>query len=162
MSAKKSNSTAGFTLVEIMAAIAILLVAILGTFAFRYNATLGARRADLQTTAARTALLLCESWRGADDPNAFDPTLLADTDSSSSLAVELAYEGPTCPSDFTLLGIYRVTVQDINYYATLSWKDVSTRLRALNIAVAWDLRGSGADYSQLTYRPFKLTTYFTD
>ena len=48
----------------IVVAVVILLIALIGTSTFRYAAALDGRRADAQTTAARAALLLCESWRG--------------------------------------------------------------------------------------------------
>lgn len=168
---KRPGFTAGLTLVEVMAAVAILAIAALGTSAFRYHAALAARTADLQTTAARTALLLCESWRGASDPNTFDPTQLAtsDDDSDSALAIEaitiykgvtmLAYEGVAVPVDFTPLGIYSITIDGVNYHAALSWKDILLGLRALNVIVAWDPRGSGSDIYGLSNKSFKLTTY---
>jgi prepilin-type N-terminal cleavage/methylation domain-containing protein len=158
---KRPGFTAGITLVEIMAAVAILAIAALGTSAFRYHAALGARTADLQTTAARTALLLCESWRGASDPNTFDPTQLATSDLNSALAIGTIdiYEGHAVPADFTPLGIYGITADGVNYYAVLSWKDISPGLRALNVIVAWDPRGSSSDIYELPNKSFKLTTY---
>lgn len=160
---KRPRSEAGLTLIEVMAAVAILAIAALGTSAFRYHAALGARTADLQTTAARTALLLCESWRGASDPNTFDPTQLAteDANSDSALTIETIdiSEGVVVPSDFTPLGIYSITTDGVNYYAVLSWKDISPGLRALNVIVAWDPRGSGSDIYELPNKSFKLTTY---
>ena len=156
---KRPGFTAGLTLIEVMAAVAILAIAALGTSAFRYHAALGARTADLQTTAARTALLLCESWRGTSDPNTFDPIQLATSDPNSALAIEVSYASLEVPADFTPLGIYRITIDGVNYYAVLSWKDISPGLRALNVVVAWDPRGS---QSELPDKLFKLTTYITN
>ena len=174
---KRPGFTAGLTLVEVMVAVAILAIAALGASAFRYHAALAARTADLQTTAARTALLLCESWRGASDPNAFDPTQLATGSSDSALAIETitiykgvtmlayegvtmpAYEGVAVPADFTPLGIYGITIDGVNYHAALSWKDISPGLRALNVIVAWNQRGSSSDIYELLNKSFKLTTY---
>ncbi len=161
---------AGLTLVEVMAAMAVLAIAALGASAFRYHAALGARKADLQTTAARTALLLCESWRGVSNPSTFDPTQLATSGPNSALAIETItiYEGHAVPADFTPLGTYGITINDVNYYAVLSWKDVSPGLRALNVIVAWDQRGSGPssgggnvyDWGSVdASKSFKLTTY---
>ena len=106
-----------------MLATVILIIAILGASSFRYHAALGARKADLQATAARTALLLCESWRGVGDPNTFDPTQL--TDAGSTLAIESSYASFEVPAGFTVLGIYKVTTDGADYYAMLSWKDMS-------------------------------------
>ena len=60
MKSKKVKFKNAFTIIEAMIAIAILLIAILGTSAFRYHTALSARRADLHTTSARVAMLLCE------------------------------------------------------------------------------------------------------
>jgi len=155
---KRLKSTSGFTLVEVMLAIFILVVAVLGASGYRYYAALDARKADLQTTAARTASLLCESWRGVSDPNTFDPIQLA----NSALAIETGYDGhdgPAVPADFTSLGIYRITIDGVNYYAVLSWKDILQGLRALNVIVAWNPRGS---QSELPDKLFKLTTYIAN
>jgi len=161
---KRPGFTAGLTLIEVMAAVAILAIAALGTSAFRYHAALGARTADLQTTAARTALLLCESWRGASDPNTFDPTQLATSDPNSAFDIDNSEHGPYPPDGVTLLGHYRIKIEgddgdEISYWATLAWKDVYPGLRALNVIVAWDPRGSGSDIYELTNKSFKLTTY---
>lgn len=158
---KRPKSAAGFTLIEIMLATVVLLVAVLGASAFRYHAALGARKADLQAAAARTALLLCESWRGGvGAPNTFDPTQLATGDPNSAfsaLTIENTAMGPAWPTDFTLLGIYRITIGEVNCYATLSWKDIYPQLRALNVVVAWDRRGSSDLFEDAD--TFKLTTY---
>ena len=57
MKAKRRKFRSGLTFIEILLASAILLIAVVGTAAFRYNAALGARKADIRSTAARTALL---------------------------------------------------------------------------------------------------------
>ena len=159
---KRTSHAAGFTIIEIMIATVIFVVAILGTSVFRYTAVLGARKADLQITAARTALLLCESWRGISDPNTFDPTQLAIGDPNSALVIELSGMGPAVPTDFTVLGSYRIATDGVNSYATLSWKDISPQLRALNVVVAWEQRGSGAGGFTDADKSFELTTYTTN
>jgi len=70
---QRSKPSGGFTFTEVMGAILVLTVAVLGTSAYRYHATLDVRTADLKTTGARMACLLCETWRGTSDPNTFDP-----------------------------------------------------------------------------------------
>jgi hypothetical protein len=114
----------------------------------------------LQIDAVRTALLLCESWRGASGPNTFNPTQLATTNPALAIEAVTISGGPAAPTDFTLLGNYKITVDSVDYYyVVLSWKDVSPGLRALNVIVAWDPRGSGSDIYELTNKSFKLTTY---
>ena len=68
------------------------------------------------------------------------------------------------PDDFTLLGNYLVVLDSadpdsVNYYATMSWKDVQPGLRALNISVAWAQRGPGADNTENVDKSFGITVY---
>jgi len=171
MTVKRTKSRTGLTLIETMTAILILLVAVVGTSAYRYDAALSARKADEQAIAARTALLLCEGWRGASDPCAFDPMQLASVYSTSALTIypandDAGYVIHQVPEGFTVLGAYKVVTSQADYYALLSWKDVSAGLRALNIIVAWDQRHSksSAQYysSYDNYKFFKLTTYISE
>jgi hypothetical protein len=166
MAAKRRKHHAGLTFVEIMIATVVLLLAVMGTSAFRYSAALSARQADLQATAARTALLLCESWRGASDPCTFDPRNQPDEGifDESVFAIRETYASIQVPEGFTVLGTYRIAVNGVHYYTVLSWKDVSDGLRALNVVVAWDTRGSGSDnywYPDRSSKSFRLTTYVT-
>ncbi len=149
--AKKSRFRQGFSLVDVMTSITILLVAVIGTSHFRYYAALDARRADMRIAAARIGLLLCESWRGVNGAETYDPIAHLGSD----LTIESVEEGPVVPADFTLLGKYRITAEGIEYQAVLSWKDVSTGLRAQNVIVRWYPHGSGSSHAKL----FKLTTY---
>jgi len=153
MTAKRLKSKAGFTFVEILLATVVLLIAILGASAFRYNAALSARQADAQMTAARTALLLCESWRGVGGSTTYDPVASL----GSELVIEHADQGPTKPDDFGSLGRYRITTDGVEYYAALAWRNVSPGLRALHIAVAWGQPGLHNQYHHR--RLFKLTNY---
>ncbi len=154
MTCKKPKSMQGFTLVEVMIATVIFIIAVLGTSAYRYSAALSARRADLQTTAARTALLFCEGWRGESGAATYDPVtrFFGEMDISASA-------GPTEPTGFTTLGGYKVVLEGNSYFITLSWQDVNTGLRALNIIVAWDQHGSGSTNLSDADKTFKLTTY---
>lgn len=156
------RSTSGFTLVEVMLATLILLVAVIGASGFRYYAALDGRRAAMQTTAARVGQLLCESWRGLSDPNTFDPVAhfgseLAITTVAETSMLEYHYKA----ADFTLLGVYTIAANDVSYCAVLSWKDVGSGLRALNVVVIWPLQGRiYSDYLDYNAcKSFKLTTY---
>jgi hypothetical protein len=146
------------SLVSIMVAVVILLIAVIGTSSFRYYSAMDTRRADAQTAAARIALTLCESWRGISGDVTYDPISHLGT----SLAITPSATGPEKPGDFTLLGSYAVDVDDIHgviHYATLSWKDVQSGLRALNVVVAWAQRGPGADGAENVDKSFRLTIY---
>lgn len=148
----------GMSLVGTMVAVVILLIALIGTSSFRYYSALDARKADAQTAAARVALMLCESWRGING----DLTYNAAAYSGGNLAITASVDGPAKPADFTLLGSYAIVLDDVdgvNYYTTLSWKDVQAGLRALNVIVAWDQRDQGDGGIGDVDKSFRLTIY---
>ena len=144
----------GFSLVSIMIAIVIILVALIGTSNFRYFTALDAKKAATRITASRIGLMLCENWRGLGGIETYDPAAYLGSDLTIT-----ASSGPAEPTDFTLLGSYTVTVNGANFYITLSWKDVSAGLRALNIIVAWAQRSQGVSSLNDADKSFKLTTY---
>lgn len=158
---KRSKPSGGFTFVEVMGAIVVLTVAVLGTSAYRYHATVDVRKADLKTTGARIGCLLSETWRGVSDSNAFDPVSHMGTD----LAIQslTSYQGPVTPTGHTELGTYGITVEEEDYQAKLFWKDVSSGLRALSIIVVWDwdrqTQSMGSNIPPS--KSFRLTTYVT-
>jgi len=137
-----------------MIATVIILVALIGTSNFRYYSTLDAQKAAAKITASRIGLMLCENWRGIGGIETYDPT----TSLGSDLTITTS-TGPAEPADFTLLGSYTITLNGANYYITLSWKDVSTGLRALNVVVAWAQRTQGVSSLNNADKSFKLTTY---
>lgn len=145
----------GFSLVSIMIATVILLAALIGTSNFRYYSTMDAQKAAAKITAARIGLMLCENWRGIGGVDTYEPA----TSLGSALTITQSTIGPDKPVDFTLLGSYTVNLNGANYYITLSWKDVSTGLRALNIVVAWAQRPQGVSSLNDADKSFKLTTY---
>ena len=145
----------GFSLVDIMISIVVLLVALIGTSNFRYYTALDSQKAAAKITAARIGLMLCESWRGLGGTETYDPA----TYFGSALTITQSTTGPDKPEDFTLLGSYTVTLNGANYYITLSWKDVSTGLRALNVVAAWAQRTQGLSSLNDADKSFKLTTY---
>ena len=144
----------GFSLVSVMIAIVIILAALIGTSNFRYFSTLDAKKAAAKITASRIGLMLCENWRGLGGTETYDPA----TSLGSALTITTS-TGPAKPEDFTLLGSYTITVNGANYYITLSWKDVSTGLRALNTIVTWAQREQETSSLNDADKSFKLTTY---
>ncbi|HEC03536.1 MAG TPA: hypothetical protein ENI81_08365 [Phycisphaerales bacterium] len=156
-----SESRPGVTLVGTLVAVVILLIALVGTSTFRYTAALDGRRADAQTTAARVALLLCESWRGLNGDETHDPIQLAAGDFGVSRS---SWDGHVTPDGYTLLGNYEIVMDDgdpdgMAYYATLSWNDVQPGLRALNINVAWAQRSETAAGARNVDKSYTLTAY---
>lgn len=154
-----SKPASGFTFVEVMGAILVLTVAMLGASAYRYYAALDTRKANLQTTAARISNLLLETWHGSSDPNTFDPA----AHFSSELTIEsmALQEGPHKLTDFEVLGTYKIIVEGVDYRAALFWKDVYSGLRALTVIVVWewDPYRHRLGPSKYANQSFRLTTY---
>ena len=159
MTTTRRKSSGGFTFVEVMGAILVLTIAVLGASAYRYHATLDTRKADLQTTAARMACLLCETWRGASEPNTFDPVAYFGTE----LAIESMdiHDGPATPTDFEVLGTYRIIVNGVDHRTALFWRDVYSGLRALTVIVVWEWDPYNHPLGPYKYanQSFTLTTY---
>lgn len=145
----------GLSLIEIMFATAIISVAVIGSISYRYYTALDGRRANNQATASRVALLLCESWKGTNGSQTYDPS---EHLSSGELTI-VDSDGPQAPEDFTELGSYMLGVNSITCYATLSFKDIDTGLRALNVIVAWQQRDKAGNGLDDMDKLFELTTY---
>jgi hypothetical protein len=64
MTTKRGKFAAAVSLVEVMIALAILLVMVLTASRFRYYAVADVRKADVQITAARLASLFLYGWKG--------------------------------------------------------------------------------------------------
>jgi len=138
-----------------MSAILVLAIAVIGASSYRYYNALDVRKADAHITAARIGYLLCESWRGLQGAEDYDPIAHLGSDLTIT-----ASKNPDAPQNFTLLGTYKVLLNDVHYDIILSWQDVGS-LRALNIVLFWTLRGQvqvqeGID--KVT-ESFKLTAY---
>jgi type II secretory pathway pseudopilin PulG len=163
MLANRGKQPKGISLVETMVAIVVLSIAVIGASGYRYYAAMDTRKADMRMTAARVALLLCESWRGLKGDETYDPTvhlgselLITVADPNDNDAV------PDKPDDFTKLGSYGVLMNGVPCYTTMSWQDVSAGLRALNVVIAWPPRTAWTDNLGevlVDSKLFKLTTY---
>jgi len=149
-----SRHRRGLTLIEVMIALTLLLLATLGTVAFRYYVSLNTQKAQKQATAARLALLVGESWKGQKGSNTFD----AVTNFDALLAIETSGTGPAAPGGHTHLETYKITSEGIHYYLTLSWQQISTDLIEMNIQVAWGHRTHGPLDFSTDDRIYSLTT----
>jgi len=138
---KKGSYREGFSLPEVMIASIIVVVAVLGTMSLRYTTAVSARKADLNLTAVRACQLLLESWRGSPSHLTFDPETLDQLFPNSPLVIEYSEIGAEEPDDFTLHDMYSVQVDDITYYATLSYNNLQDDLIALNVIISWEGHG---------------------
>jgi len=142
------------TLTEILIAAAIMTIVVLATITCRYHSALDAKRARMQVTAANVGLTLSESWRGLKGSETYDPT----THLGGEMTIASG-AGPAEPGDFTKLGSYSVTSNGVTCFVTLSWKDVASGLRALNVNVAWTQQVKTVALLEDTDKVFELTTY---
>ena len=153
----KNKKRKGITLVEIMVAAVLVVIAILGAMAFRYLTALDAKKADMQIGGSRVGLLLLEGWKGHAGDITYDPT---DEFSSGIVIVNVGSNGPAIPTDFTAMGTgayYEIIENGLYYYATLCYKtettttNPNTELRQLNVGVGWlpwGQQGNPADMIQ--------------
>lgn len=154
---QKRNKTwcrSGISLVETMNAIVILSITLIGISGYRYCSTLDTRKADAYIASARIGYLLSESWRGMQGYEAYDPVAQL----GAGLTIT-ASAGPDAPGGYTVLGSYEIVLNDIDFYATLSWKDLSSSLRALNVVLVWAQRIHEQNDIDDTDKTFELTTY---
>ena len=166
MSLKRPRVRTAVTLIEVMAAIVIVAIAVIGASGYRYYSTLEARRADFQNAAARIALLLCENWRGRgyDGTTTYDPAAHL---TSADLTVATSGVGPDYALGFTGLGRYEITMDGVHYWAALSYDAGADGLRTLNVVVAWAQRQTGSDEAEAVAaaggnKTFRLTTYVSE
>ena len=181
--AKRRHKKSGLTLIEVMLAAVVLMVALIGAMAYRYYAALDARKADIQMTGSRNAMMLLQSWRGnggrpvGTGADEFDPTSL----SSTGLTIQASGIGPSAPVGFDSCGFkdipptdgqlepvgspqsFKVTTGGVVYYITLSSRDtvVGSTPKALNAQVGWRLDRQAGDLAG-SDKVFGFTTYISD
>jgi len=148
----------GMTLVELMVAVAVVVIAIVGAMVYRYHSALAARRADIRMTGTRVASMLLEGWVAAKGYASYNPVAVI-TDLDSDMEITTSGSGPAVPGGFTQLGKYYVRVNSSDYYATLSYKsEASDKVRLLNADVAWKHRYMTGGITS-TDPSAKMTTY---
>jgi len=137
----------GVSLIEVMVAVVVLAVAVLGVLNYQYHATRRTILAKDELTATRTARLLLEDWKSHGGDAHYDPTLL---------------EMGILPTGVT--DRYLVRVNDLPLYATLQWRDVEENtdagvtLREIRVLLQWR-RDRSVGAMEATDPDFAMTTY---
>ena len=153
-------------MIEVLLAIVIIAIAVIGASGYRYYSALDARKASTRSTAARIALLLSENWRGLgyDRTDDFNPIMhLSSPDYGMVVGlsdVDLEYDG-----DFDRhLGQYKILANNTQFWAALAWKQEEADLKALNTVVKWEARkGNKGELGNIVInRTFKLTTFVSN
>ena len=144
----------GFSIIEAIVAMLVVAIAVIGTISLRYQSSIDAKKAEVAMPASRLALMMVETWRGFAGSETFDPV--------NSLNSDITIEnngGPTAPGGFTLLGTYKVQLNNVEYYTALSYKDINADLRALNVQVEWEQKGAEQATANESDKSFALTVY---
>ncbi|MBN2269011.1 MAG: prepilin-type N-terminal cleavage/methylation domain-containing protein [Sedimentisphaerales bacterium] len=147
----------GFTLIEVMVALAGFLVVIIGGLSFQYYCAVDTREADVRAVANRLALLMLEGWRGSAGSDDFQPEF----EFGDLVAIETTTVG--LPGiGFELPSRYKIVANRANYFVTLSYNDDVTGpgdsiLRTLSVSVAWDKNYKAEELSEYL-RSVALTT----
>ena len=142
------------SITEAVTSMVIIGLGVLGTTSLRYQSSLDSRRAEVGMNASRVTLMMTETWHGVQGSATFNPLTLLGSD----LDIE-ASGGPTEPSGFTLLGKYNIELDNVSYYSTLSYKDINSSLRALNVTVTWMQSGVEDAAVDDSDSSFALTSY---
>lgn len=153
------------TFVEVMVAVLVLSIALLGAMAYRYYSAADAKRADVHTTAARLASMLLEDWKAdwqsADDPQAdstYNPEEKFDSDINITFSITDTSSGLDKPSGFDMHGNGTIIADNVTYYVTLSYYTPDTTPRILNVRIGWKTNYQAGTISSTD--PFvELTTY---
>jgi len=125
----------GLTLIEVAISMLLASVVITAMLSVRYYTVQHAKRADVYNNAGRLALLMIEGWRGAPEPGMYTPIASFGKEFTK---FEPSGSGLLPPSGFTLLGWYHIVMNNLHYYATLSYQDATAdQPAAFNVCVGW-------------------------
>ena len=154
MAVKRCSFAYGVTLIEVMLAIVIVSMIVLGASGYRYYALLDVRKAEMRNNAATIALLFCENWRG----RGFNAAATFEPQYDDSLGSELDFEDVDTDSK-----TYTININGVRYYAAMSWLELGEELRALNVAVRWAQRQRLEDGGPpAPDKSFYLTTFVAE
>ena len=124
---KQYKLLTGFTLIEVMIAMVVLVIIVFGALNYQYYAALHVRAALAQMTATRTAQLLVDDWKSVGGSAEYDPKNL-----------HLGFiRSDSQDAD------YEVKVDDLPMYIRLSYNDVEhdeeaqITMRKITVQVNW-------------------------
>lgn len=145
----RKNRNSGFTLIEVMISLVVIMIIGIGVASYMYACVWNAKRADVRITATRVGQLLLETWKitGSYDVSGnwswnvddFDPTdpffNLTLPDNFEPITVDLGGVGND-------LGDYGIQIDGVVYFATLLFDNNQPAM--LNARVAWNKNYSSA------------------
>jgi prepilin-type N-terminal cleavage/methylation domain-containing protein len=98
---RKISRCGGFTLVEVMVSVAIIVIVALGTLSYQYQTVKHSRSAEAEVTAAYLGQLLLEDWKSTFGDVGYDATSLG-----------LGFVVPIFPET----GNYKITLDNQTFY----------------------------------------------
>jgi len=130
----------GLSIVEVMIAMAIVIIVALGTLSFQYHGVKHSRSSEAQIAAARLGQLILEDWKSTGGASDYNPIDLG-----------LGFVVPTSPET----GTYKIVLDYQTFYLQLSQELVGIAnnpdpvagitLQQLSVTVSWRKDfGSGA------------------
>ena len=144
------------TLIEVMAAVLVVMVIVIGVMNFQFYCALDARKADVRVTAARLGQLLLEAWKTVEgDVLLYDPAADFGEPPLDDFSV---VADPGLPGLATSFRIYRIKINGTNYFVKLSYED-ATAPRTLSAAIAWSRQWSSDTLDFEPRRLVRLTKY---
>ena len=154
----RKNRNSGLTLIEVMISIVVIMIIVIGAISYMSACMWNARKADVRITATRVGELLLDSWKNTGGAMTFDPQYILAFLPNSDITSDNG------PGGFTdVLAEYRILVNGVNYFVTLSYQDELygdrvDPLRQLNVRVAWNINYSAEDLEN-GYRLISLTRF---
>lgn len=160
----RKHRNRGFTLIEVMVSILVIMIIVIGAISYMYACMWNAKRADVRITATRVGQMLLDSWKingpvvdGIWDVEAFDPT---DDDFDSILPDNIG----TTSAGIDGIGNelrgtrYEITIDGAHYFITLSYRQDFPNFYLLNACVAWS-RNFGSVTLESEPQRIWLTSY---
>jgi len=166
----RKNRNSGFTLIEVMISMLVIMIIVIGAVSYMYACMWNAKRADVRITATRVGQLLLETWKITghniyDDEGKvigwawnvmdFDPITESDLnttlpDSFGTATVDLGGVG-------TELGGYVIRIDGVGYFVRLLYRDDSPYM--LNARVGWNLNYSSTSLHATDRQYIDVTSY---
>ena len=139
----RKNRNSGFTFIEVMISMLVVMVIGIGVVSYMYACIWNAKRADVRITATRLGQMLLDSWKtngpvvdGIWDVDAFDPSN-ADFDSFLPNSIGTTTEGINGIGSELRGTRYEITIDGAHYFITLSYRQDFPNFYLLNACVAW-------------------------
>jgi len=165
MVVKRRKFAAAVTLVEVVVATAVLVIASMGALSYEYHAARDAQVARAQITATCTAQLLLEDWMSTGGSKNYDPAKLGLGFSSAS-AIPADFSQPAGLGSPLNQAVYAITVDELPMLVMLTQNDVArdavggVTLRQLGVIVEFGTVSADTTAGRLEdIPPVILTTY---